>query len=58
MHTQNTLLQEMLIKPAQEILTERFNNNEEIRCSGKCKSGTCMTAMNTNENLEIYADKS
>lgn len=57
MQNQNTLLQEIHMTPSQEVLTQRFAQNEEIAgCSGKCKSGTCMPAIDLNDNLETYAD--
>lgn len=37
----NDLLNEILMKPSNEVMTERFSS-EGADCTGKCTSGTCM----------------
>lgn len=39
------LLNEIFIKPSQEIKADRFNEqsaNDDLKCNGRCGSGTCM----------------
>jgi hypothetical protein len=38
----NALLQEILIAPASQVITDRFSQeNNQAGCNGTCKSGSC-----------------